>query len=59
MGVLGTVLGTGAMWFMRDRVLSLGNGDPDWQLSYTGMQALVMFAVKGFHWVAVSCVCRR
>lgn len=51
--------GMGAVWFMRDRVLSLGNGDIDWQLSYIRMQALIVFAAKGFEWVAVSFVCRH
>lgn len=53
------MLGMGAVWFMRDRVLSLRNGDTDWQVPYIRMKALVVFAAKGFNWVAVRFVCRR
>lgn len=35
------VLGMGAVWFERDKLLSHGNGDINWLLSYIRMQALV------------------
>lgn len=35
------VLGMQAVWFLRDRVLSHGNGDINWLLSYIRMQASV------------------